>query len=94
MPCKRHAGSVFSVPHQVADIFLVEEEIVSLVNRSTSRQEVDIYLDSWTSRVNQPIGSDYFEDVLQKGRVHLFPSNASHLKPPSSPPLLSFAKVR
>ena len=62
------SGTVFSVPHLVAEIFLAEERIVSLVNRSSHRQEVEIYMDSWGSRVNEPIGSDYFEDVLQKGR--------------------------
>ena len=68
-------GSVFSVPHQVAEIFLAEEKIVSVVNRSTSRQEVQIYMDSWSSRLEEPLSSDYLEDVLEKlvgNPVHVF----------------------
>ena len=68
------AGSVFSVPHKVAEIFMAEQEIVNIVNRSTSRQEVDFYMDSWSSRVNE-LSSDYFEDVLERlvgNPVHVF----------------------
>ena len=68
------AGSVFSVPHQVAEIFIAEREIVNIVNRSTSRQEVDFYMDSWSSRVNE-LSSDNLEDVLERlvgNPVHVF----------------------
>ena len=68
------AGSVFSVPHQVAEIFIAEQEIVNIVNRSTSRQEVDFYMDSWSSRVNE-LSSDNLEDVLERlvgNPVHVF----------------------
>ena len=68
------AGSVFSVPHKVAEIFIAEQEIVNIVNRSTSRQEVDFYMDSWSSRANE-LSSDYFEDVLERlvgNPVHVF----------------------
>ena len=63
------------MPHQVAEIFLAEEKIVSVVNRSTSRQEVQIYMDSWSSRLEEPLSSDYLEDVLEKlvgNPVHVF----------------------
>ena len=68
------AGSVFSVPYQVAEIFMAEQEIVNIVNRSTSRQEVDFYMDSWSSRVNE-LRSDNLEDVLERlvgNPVHVF----------------------
>ena len=68
------AGSVFSVPHKVAEIFMAEQEIVNIVNRSTSRQEVDFYMDSWSSRVNE-LSSDNLEDVLERlvgNPVHVF----------------------
>ena len=68
------AGSVFSVPYQVAEIFMAEQEIVNIVNRSTSRQEVDFYMDSWSSRVNE-LSSDNLEDVLERlvgNPVHVF----------------------
>ena len=68
------AGSVFSVPHQVAEIFMAEQKIVNIVNRSTSRQEVDFYMDSWSSRVNE-LSSDNLEDVLERlvgNPVHVF----------------------
>ena len=68
------AGIVFSVPHQVAEIFIAEREIVNIVNRSTSRQEVDFYMDSWSSRVNE-LRSDNLEDVLERlvgNPVHVF----------------------
>ena len=72
------SGSVFSVPHLVAEIFITEEEIVSLVNRSTS-QEAQIYLESWSSRVKElevsQLSEDYFEVVLLKlvgNPVHVF----------------------
>ena len=68
------AGSVFSVPYQVAEIFMAEQEIVNIVNRSTSRQEVDLYMDSWSSRVNE-LSSDNLEDVLERlvgNPVHVF----------------------
>ena len=48
---------------------------MSAVNRSTSRPEVDIYMDSWISRLEEPLSSDYFEDVLEKlvgNPVHVF----------------------
>ena len=66
---------MFSVPHLVAEIFLAEEKIVSAVNRSTSRQEVDIFMDSWSSRLKESLSSDYLEDVLEKlvgNPVHVF----------------------
>ena len=66
---------MFSVPHQVAEIFLAEEKIASVVNRSTSSEEVNIYMASWSSRLEEPLGSDYFEDVLEKlvgNPVHVF----------------------
>ena len=65
---------MFSVPHQVAEIFIAEREIVNIVNRSTSRQEVDFYMDSWSSRVNE-LRSDNLEDVLERlvgNPVHVF----------------------
>ena len=68
------AGSVFSVPHKVAEIFMAEQKIVNIVNRSTSRQEVDFYMDSWSSRVNE-LSSDNLEDVLERlvgNPVHVF----------------------
>ena len=68
------AGSVFSVPYQVAEIFMAEQKIVNIVNRSTSRQEVDFYMDSWSSRVNE-LSSDNLEDVLERlvgNPVHVF----------------------
>ena len=68
------AGSVFSVPYQVAEIFMAEQEIVNIVNRSTSRQEVDFYMESWSSRVNE-LRSDNLEDVLERlvgNPVHVF----------------------
>ena len=73
------SGSVFSVPHLVAEIFITEEEIVSVVSRSTS-QEARIYLESWSSRLRELEVSpqsdwDYFEDVLVKlvgNPVHVF----------------------
>ena len=72
--CSSDTGSVFSVPHQVAEIFIAEEKIVGLVNRSSSTQEVDIYLESWSSRLTE-LSSDYYEDVLQRlvgNPVHVF----------------------
>ena len=69
------SSPVFSVPHQVTEIFLAEEKIVTAVNRSTARPEVDIYMDSWISRLEEPLSSDYFEDVLEKlvgNPVHVF----------------------
>ena len=65
---------MFSVPHKVAEIFMAEQEIVNIVNRSTSRQEVDFYMDSWSSRVNE-LSSDNLEDVLERlvgNPVHVF----------------------
>ena len=73
------AGSVFSVPYQVAEIFMVEQEIVNIVNRSASRldislQDVEFYMESWSSRVNE-LRSDNLEDVLERlvgNPVHVF----------------------
>ena len=73
------AGSVFSVPHQVAEIFIAEQEIVNIVNRSASRldislQDVEFYMESWSSRVNE-LRSDNLEDVLERlvgNPVHVF----------------------
>ena len=72
--CSYDTGSVFSVPHQVAEIFIAEEKIVGLVNRSSSAHEVDIYLESWSSRLRE-LSSDYYDDVLQRlvgNPVHVF----------------------
>ena len=73
------AGIVFSVPHQVAEIFIAEQEIVNIVNRSASRldislQDVEFYMESWSSRVNE-LRSDNLEDVLERlvgNPVHVF----------------------
>ena len=73
------AGSVFSVPHQVAEIFIAEQEIVNIVNRSASRldislQDVEFYMESWSSRVKE-LRSDNLEDVLERlvgNPVHVF----------------------
>ena len=73
------AGSVFSVPHKVAEIFIAEQEIVNIVNRSASRldislQDVEFYMESWSSRVNE-LRSDNLEDVLERlvgNPVHVF----------------------
>ena len=73
------AGSVFSVPYQVAEIFIAEQEIVNIVNRSASRldislQDVEFYMESWSSRVNE-LRSDNLEDVLERlvgNPVHVF----------------------
>ena len=69
---------MFSVPHQVAEIFIAEEKIVGLVNRSSSAREVDFYLESWSSRLTELshyYHYDYYEDVLQRlvgNPVHVF----------------------
>ena len=60
----------------VAEIFMVEEEIVNVVNRSTSK-EAQIYLESWSSRLKElEVSSwDYFDEVLLKlvgNPVHVF----------------------
>ena len=70
---------MFSVPHQVAEIFIAEQEIVNIVNRSASRldislQDVEFYMESWSSRVNE-LRSDNLEDVLERlvgNPVHVF----------------------
>ena len=70
---------MFSVPHQVAEIFIAEQEIVNIVNRSASRldislQDVEFYMESWSSRVNE-LNSDNLEDVLERlvgNPVHVF----------------------
>ena len=71
---------MFSVPHQVANIFISEEKIINVISRSSSSEEVEIFLQSWTSRFNELNIShlnkeEYYEDVLVKlvgNPVHVF----------------------
>ena len=71
---------VFSVPHEVANIFILEEKIVNVITRSDSYQEVDIFMESWTSRyhelkLSQLSEENYYDDVLVKlvgNPVHVF----------------------
>ena len=71
---------MFSIPHQVANIFISEEKIVNVISRSSSSDEVEIFLQSWTSRhqelnISNLSKEDYYEDVLVKlvgNPVHVF----------------------
>ena len=73
-------GVVFSVPHEVANIFIAEEKIVNVIPRSASYEDVEIFMESWTSRYNELKLSQlseqvYYDDVLVKlvgNPVHVF----------------------
>ena len=64
----------------MAEIFMLEEKIINIISRSSSYENVEIYMASWTSRYNELKLShhqedDYYEDVLVKlvgNPLHVF----------------------
>ena len=81
------AGTVFVVPHQLARLFLAEEEIVAVISRQQlGLAAVDSYLQSWQARYNELRPSsggaedkaeaeEYLEAVLEKlvgNPVHVY----------------------
>ena len=64
----------------MAEIFMLEEKIINIISRSSSYENVEIYMASWISRYNELKFShhqedDYYEDVLVKlvgNPLHVF----------------------
>ena len=47
-------GMVFSVPHQLASLFILEEEIIELIEKSNIENSVFVdYLQLWKARYNE-----------------------------------------
>ena len=47
-------GTVFSVPHQLASLFILEEEIIGLIEKSNIENSVFVdYLQLWKARYNE-----------------------------------------
>ena len=85
--CNTTAGTVFVVPHQLARLFLAEEEIVAVISRQQlGLAAVDSYLQSWQARYRE-LGprsggaeaesedTEYLEAVLEKlvgNPVHVY----------------------
>ena len=78
---------MYSVPHQMANLFIAEEKVVSVIQRAWERPYqssvfplVAQYMESWTSRHRElpmsPLRKEsYYEDVLVKlvgNPVHAF----------------------
>ena len=77
------AGTVFVVPHQLARLFLAEEEIVAVISRQLlGLAAVDSYLQSWRARYRElgpssgrAEAEEYLEAVLEKlvgNPVHVY----------------------
>ena len=73
-----------SLPHELANLFIAEEQIINVVGRcwdegyrttSEAYENVDLYVTSWRSRYQELPSNSHYEDVLVKlagNPVHVF----------------------
>ena len=73
-----------SLPHELANLFIYEEQIINVVGRcwdegyrttSEAYENVDLYVRSWRSRYQELPSNSHYEDVLVRlagNPVHVF----------------------